>query len=66
MKIKQKILLTSLAFIVNGVVFAHEGLHASGQVHAGENHISLLELSLAVIATVLLVAYQLKKYKSKK
>ena len=66
MKITQKITLVVLGFIVSSLAFAHEGLHAAGQVHAGENHMGLLEIALAVIATVLLVAYQLKKHKSKK
>lgn len=66
MKLTQKIILSVLTFIVTGLAFAHEGLHAAGQVHAGENHMGLFEVALAVIATVLLVAYQLKKHKSKK
>ena len=66
MKVSQKIALCMLSFIVTSLAFAHEGLHAAGQVHAGENHMGLLEIALAVIATVLLVAYQLKKHKSKK
>jgi len=65
MKLTQKITLIVLGFLVSQLALAHEGLHAAGQLHAGENHMGLFEVALAVIATVLLVAYQLKKHKSK-
>lgn len=66
MKSAQKIIYIILGIIISTWVFAHEGLHAAGQVHVGENHMDLLEVALAVIATVLVVAYQIKKYNSKK
>lgn len=66
MKLIQKTTLIVLGLLVSQLVLAHEGLHAAGQVHAGGNHMGLFEVALAVIATVLLVAYQLKKHKSKK
>jgi hypothetical protein len=66
MKLNQEITIIFLGVLVSNLAFAHEGLHAAGQLHAGENHMGLFEVALAVIATVLLVAYQLKKHKSKK
>lgn len=45
---------------------AHEGLHAAGQVHAGEQHIGLFEVALAVIAIVLFLYGLMKSNKSKK
>lgn len=66
MKLMQKITLTCMAIIMSNIVLAHEGLHAAGQVHAGGSHIGLFEVALAVIAVIALVAFQLKKYKSRK
>ena len=66
MKLTQKIALMVVGFLISSLTFAHEGLHAAGQLHAGDNHMGLFEVALAVIATVLLVTYQLKKHKSKK
>lgn len=66
MSFTQKIALFVLSMLVQSIVWAHEGLHAAGQVHAGENHMGMFEVALAVIATILLVAYQLHKNKSNK
>lgn len=66
MTLSQKITYIVLGFIISSLALAHEGLHAAGQVHAGESHMGLLEVALAVIATVCVVAFQMKKHKSKK
>tara|TARA_R110001592_G_scaffold357915_1_gene661791 strand:- start:2912 stop:3112 length:201 start_codon:yes stop_codon:yes gene_type:complete len=66
MKLTQKISFIVLGIIIHSLAFAHEGLHAAGQLNVGENHMGLFEVALAVIATVFVVAFQIKKHKSKK
>lgn len=66
MKNLQNTLLMLVMLLSTQVVIAHEGLHAAGQVHAGEHHMGLFEVAIAVIATVLFLYGLLKSNKSKK
>ena len=60
MKLTQKLLLIVIGFMVHSFALAHEGLHASGQMHVGGSHLGFLEISLAVIAICGLSVYLYK------
>lgn len=66
MKLTQKLSLLILGFMIQNMAIGHEGLHAAGQMHAGENHMGLFEVALAVISIVFVAGYLLKNHKSKK
>lgn len=55
-----------MLMVISSVSAAHEGLHAAGQMHAGEHHMGLFEVAVAVIAIVLFLYGLLKSNKSKK
>lgn len=60
--------ITSLIVLLftSAMSFAHQGMHAAGQTHVGEGHMGLMELALAVIATLAFGAWALKEVKNKK
>lgn len=66
MKQIQSTLLVLFALFFTQLAGAHEGLHAAGQVHAGEHHMGLFEVAIAVIAVVLFLYGVLKSNNSKK
>lgn len=66
MKLTNKLSLIALGFMLQSLAFAHEGMHAAGQVHAGESHMGLFEVALALIGIIFVVSYAIKNSKSKK
>lgn len=50
-------------FLVSGTVLAHEGMHAAAQTHIGENHMGLMEVSIAVLSFILIGALALNNAK---
>ena len=60
MKLTQKITLIVIGFMIQTLALAHEGLHAAGQMHAGESHMGLFEISLIAIAISGLSVYLFK------
>ena len=66
MKSLRHTVLILLSLFLTQFALAHEGLHAAGQVHAGEHHMGLFEVAITVIAIVLFLYGLLKSNKSKK
>jgi len=63
MNLVNKITLMAITFLLPSVLLAHEGMHASAQTHIGENHMGLMEISLAVLAIVAIGLWALKETK---
>jgi hypothetical protein len=66
MKLANKITLIVMCFLLPSIALAHSGMHAAGQAHVGENHMGLLEVSMAVIAIIVVGIWSLKTVKTKK
>ena len=52
MNIINKLALNVVMLLVPGIIWAHEGMHASAQTHIGDSHMGMMEISLAVLAMV--------------
>ena len=63
MKLVNQLVLSVVTLILPGILFAHEGMHATGQAHVGESHMGLMEVSLAVLALLAVGAWFLKEAK---
>ena len=63
MKLVNKLTVTVVMFLMPGILFAHEGMHASAQTHIGESHMGLMEISLSVLALVAVGIWALKEAK---
>ena len=66
MKLINKMTLLIITLSMPSLLLAHEGLHAAGQLNVGEQHMGLLEVSLAVLSLVAIGAWALHDAKSKK
>jgi len=55
--------LTSLVMLtgISSSVLSHEGLHAAGQLNLMGGHLSMMEISIAVIAVVACYAWSRKQ-----
>lgn len=62
----QQCVAVSLTLLATQFTVAHEGVHGAGQVHVGDHHMGMLEVSLAVLVMIAAAYGLFKAYNSRK
>ncbi|MFT7372205.1 MAG: hypothetical protein ACI9T9_000887 [Oleiphilaceae bacterium] len=63
MNVVNKIILSVVMSLVPSMLMAHEGMHSSAQMHIGDSHMGLMEVSLAVLVIIAVGIWALKEAK---
>lgn len=66
MKKLPQIVTVLLSLLAAQFAVAHEGVHGAGQLHVGDHHMGMFEMSLMALALAAAVYGAIKVYGSKK